>query len=33
MMKAKNRVVSESLELAQDFRVFNFESPWKKKNK
>ena len=31
--ESQKRVVSESLELAQDFRVFNFESPWKKKNK
>lgn len=27
---SQKRVVSEQIELAQEFRLFNFESPWKK---
>jgi NADH-quinone oxidoreductase subunit C len=27
----KNRVVYENLELSQEYRTFNFASPWEKK--
>jgi NADH-quinone oxidoreductase subunit C len=27
---SQKRVISEQIELAQEFRLFNFESPWKK---
>ncbi len=27
---SQKRVISEPIELAQEFRLFNFESPWKK---
>nr|NP_066483.1 NADH dehydrogenase subunit 9 [Rhodomonas salina]AAG17754.1 NADH dehydrogenase subunit 9 [Rhodomonas salina] len=27
---SQKRIISEQIELAQEFRLFNFESPWKK---